>query len=62
MDEKQRVWNSVLGEIELNISKPQFNTWIKNTYPISMDEKEIVICVPSAFTRDWLENKFLDHY
>lgn len=58
MDEKQRVWNSVLGEIELNISKPQFNTWIKNTYPISMDEKEIVICVPSAFTRDWLENKF----
>jgi chromosomal replication initiator protein len=58
MDEKQRVWNSVLGEIELNISKPQFNTWIKNTYPISMDDKEIVICVPSAFTRDWLENKF----
>ena len=58
MDEKQRIWNSVLGEIELNISKPQFNTWIKNTYPISMDEGEIVICVPSAFTRDWLENKF----
>jgi chromosomal replication initiator protein len=58
MDEKQRVWNSVLGEIELNISKPQFNTWIKNTYPISMDESEIVICVPSAFTRNWLENKF----
>ena len=54
MDEKQRVWNSVLGEIELNISKPQFNTWIKNTYPISMDESEIVICVPSAFTRNWL--------
>ncbi|NBP55874.1 chromosomal replication initiator protein DnaA [bacterium] len=58
MDEKQRVWNSVLGEIELNISKPQFNTWIKNTYPISMDETEIVICVSSAFTRNWLENKF----
>lgn len=58
MDEKQRVWNSVLGEIELNISKPQFNTWIKNTYPISMDDGEIVICVPSAFTRNWLENKF----
>lgn len=58
MDEKQRVWNSVLGEIELNISKPQFNTWIKNTYPISMDEHEIVICVPSSFTREWLQNKF----
>ncbi len=58
MDEKQRIWNSVLGEIELNISKPQFNTWIKNTYPISMDDKEIVICVPSSFTRDWLQNKF----
>ncbi|MEX0595277.1 MAG: chromosomal replication initiator protein DnaA [Candidatus Paceibacterota bacterium] len=58
MDEKQRVWNSVLGEIELNISKPQFNTWIKNTYPISMDDSEIVICVPSSFTRNWLENKF----
>lgn len=58
MDDKQRIWNSVLGEIELNISKPQFNTWIKNTYPLSMDEHEIVICVPSAFTRDWLQNKF----
>lgn len=58
MDEKQRIWNAVLGEIELNISKPQFNTWIKNTYPIHLDDKEIVVSVSSTFTKDWLLNKF----
>lgn len=58
MDEKQRIWNAVLGEIELNISKPQFNTWIKNTYPIHLDNKEIVVSVSSTFTKDWLLNKF----
>jgi chromosomal replication initiator protein len=58
MDEKQRIWNSVLGEIELNVSKTQFNTWIKNTYILSMDDHEIVVCVPNSFTRGWLLSKF----
>ncbi len=58
MDEKQRIWNAVLGEIELNVSKAQFDTWIKDTYIVRMDEKEIVVCVPNSFTREWLSNKF----
>jgi chromosomal replication initiator protein len=58
MEDKQRIWNSVLGEIELSVSKTQFNTWIKNTYILSLDENEIVICVPNSFTRGWLLSKF----
>jgi len=58
MDEKQRIWNAVLGEIELNVSKAQFDTWIKDTYIVRMDESVIVVCVPNSFTREWLGNKF----
>ncbi|PSO43988.1 MAG: chromosomal replication initiator protein DnaA [Parcubacteria group bacterium SW_4_49_11] len=58
MDERQRIWNAVLGEIELNVSKAQFDTWIKDTYIVRMDKNEIIVCVPNTFTREWLSNKF----
>ncbi|MCG2693182.1 chromosomal replication initiator protein DnaA [Candidatus Parcubacteria bacterium] len=54
------LWQAVLGEIELTLSKPNFNTWFKNTFISSCDTKqeEIVIGVPNAFTQTWLQTKY----
>ncbi len=59
MDKKQ-IWQAVLGEIELNISKANFTTWFKNTFISSFDENQVIISVPNAFTKAWLEKKYHD--
>ncbi len=53
-----QVWQAVLGEVELNISRPHFSTWFKNTFIHSFGDNILVICVPNNFTKDWLQNKF----
>jgi chromosomal replication initiator protein len=51
-------WEAVLGELELTISKANFITWFKNTGIISTHEGNVTICVPSAFTKSWIESKY----
>lgn len=57
MDANQ-LWQAVLGEIELTLSKPNFNTWFKNTFIVSYDNDNIIVGVPNAFTKAWFENKY----
>ncbi len=51
-------WQAVLAELELSISKANFITWFKNTGIISFDQGQVLICVPNAFTKAWLEKKY----
>lgn len=52
------LWQAVLSEIELSISKANFITWFKNTNIISQKDNKIIIGVPNGFTKEWLENKY----
>ncbi len=55
--DKNQLWQSALGELELSISKANFTTWFKNTFIIAVDGDSAVIGVPNAFTKAWLEKK-----
>ncbi len=57
MDNKQ-LWDSVLVEMELSLSKPNFNTWFKDTYVCKQEEGAVYVSVPNTFVEDWLSNKF----
>ncbi len=57
MDNKS-LWQTVLGELELTLSKANFTTWFKNTNIVSQNQGNIVISVPNVFTKEWLENKY----
>jgi chromosomal replication initiator protein len=57
MNSKQ-LWEAVLGELELNLSKANFTTWFKNTFILEVGEQEITVAVPNAFTKAWLEKKY----
>jgi chromosomal replication initiator protein len=57
MDNK-KLWDSVLVEMELNLSKPNFNTWFKDTFIVKQEEGAVFVGVPNAFVQDWLSNKF----
>lgn len=53
-----QLWQAVLGEIELNLSKANFTTWFKNTFVSICDEDKVEVCVPNTFTKTWLEQKY----
>jgi len=52
------LWQAVLGELELTLSKPNFTTWFKNTFIANAQDGEAVVCVPNTFTKAWLEKKY----
>lgn len=54
----QDLWKSTLVEIELEVSKANFNTWFKNTYIKKQEGGTIYLCVPNQFVKDWLSNKY----
>jgi chromosomal replication initiator protein len=54
----QQIWQAVLGELELSLSKANFTTWFKGTFILEMDEMKVIIGVPNAFTKNWLEKKY----
>ena len=43
----KELWQAVLGEIELSISKASFTTWFKNTGIQKLTDDSVVICVPN---------------
>ena len=52
------IWQAVLAEFELKVSKPNFVTWFRNTGIGQYQNGQAVICVPNAFTQNWLEKKY----
>lgn len=52
------LWQAVLGELELTLSKANFTTWFKNTFISSCEGERVVISVPNTFTKAWLEKKY----
>lgn len=59
MDEKLNItWRNVLTEMEKVLSKTSYETWLRTTRPLSLQNDVIIVEVPNDFTRDWL----LNHY
>jgi len=56
----QALWQSVLGEIELSVSRATYMTWFKNTELLTNSDDEIVIAVPNIFAKRQFEVKFND--
>jgi len=54
----EQIWQSALGEIEISLSRANFITWFKNTFISSVSDGQVVVCVPNAFIKKWLEEKY----
>ena len=58
MTTTKELWENALVELELTISKPNFNTWFKDTHIVRVEDGTVYLGVPSQFARDWLSTKF----
>jgi chromosomal replication initiator protein len=56
----KKIWEKTLAEIELQISKPNFLTWFKNSRLIEKDDNlgKVTIGVSNNFAKEWIQSKY----
>ncbi len=56
MNTKQ-AWQSVLGQLQMEMPKASFDTWVRDTHPLSYENGVLTVGVPNAYARDWLDSR-----
>lgn len=54
----EEIWQSILAQVQLNVSPAIFTTWFKSTSIFSIANGEVTIAVPNTFAKEWLEQKY----
>lgn len=53
----EQAWQSVLGQLQMEMPRASFDTWVRDTRPISYQDGMLTIGVRNAYARDWLESR-----
>ncbi len=56
----KEMWKAVLGEMELQISRPNFLTWLKQSQLVEKDDERgrVVVGLPNNFAKEWVKNRY----
>ena len=49
------IWRAVLGDLQVQVPKPVFETWLKHTCGVTLQGNAIDVEAPTAFGVEWLE-------
>lgn len=55
----EQLWQQVSNRLQLQLSQPTFETWIRTASAESLDEKYLVIRTPNPFAKNWLQKHYL---
>jgi hypothetical protein len=55
----QSFWQATLSQLQLQIPRQTFETWLKQTEAVDYQENVLVIDAKTAFAKDWLENRLV---
>ena len=53
----EQAWQSVLGQLQMEMPRASFDTWVRDTKPVSYQDGTLTVGVGNAYARDWLENR-----
>ncbi len=51
----QQVWEAALGELQIQVSRPNYETWLRRTAALSGDDGSFVVGVPNTFVAEYLD-------
>jgi chromosomal replication initiator protein len=54
-----RSWQAALGQLQIEMPRAAFDTWVRDASLLSYEDGAYVIGVHNAYARDWLENRLL---
>ncbi len=53
----EQAWQAASGQIQTDMPKAAFDTWVRDAEFISYEDGLFVIGVPNAYARDWLQSR-----
>lgn len=56
----QQAWEATLGQLQTEMSKAAFDTWVRPAALIGAEGDQLTIGVQNAYARDWLESRLQD--
>ncbi|MDP3062760.1 MAG: chromosomal replication initiator protein DnaA [Chloroflexota bacterium] len=51
------LWAAVLGDLELQVTRPTYQTWLKETAGVALQDNTLTVKVPTPFAAEWLEKR-----
>jgi len=53
----EQAWQATLGQLQMEMPKAAFDTWVRDAEYISYEDGSFIIGVQNAYARDWLQNR-----
>jgi chromosomal replication initiator protein len=53
----QNLWEVALAELQLQVTRPNYETWLKDTVAVRFDNGLFVVGAPNDFATEWLSTK-----
>ena len=54
-----QIWQAALGELQLQLTKSTFDTWLSGVALLSSDDDVFVLGVENGYAKDWLESRLM---
>lgn len=54
------LWRQVLARLQLELSRPTFETWIKTANAVRLENNCLFIRTPNPFARNWLQKYYIE--
>jgi chromosomal replication initiator protein len=51
----KEIWDIALGELQVQVSKPNYRTWFSKTIGLNYQDNQFIIGVPNTFAAEYLE-------
>jgi chromosomal replication initiator protein len=52
-----RLWETALGRLQLQVTRPNYDTWLKDTVGLRFDEGRLIVGAPGDFHTEWLHTR-----
>lgn len=53
----EQAWHAAVGQLQMEMPKASFDTWVRDTEFLSYEDGSFVIGVQNAYARDWLQSR-----
>jgi chromosomal replication initiator protein len=54
----EELWNLTLNQMEVQLSRANFATWLKSSRLVDRKEGTFYVSLPNHFAKEWVENKY----
>jgi chromosomal replication initiator protein len=57
---ENQVWQTTLGQLQLQMTRATFDTWLKDTRIVELTDNQMIIGTKNSYAKDWLENRLFN--